>query len=630
MKGLKRYLYTFILILWDVFSVLISLMSACMLSDNKSLFSYFTSYKINPWLFLIAFSVIYILFNFVFKSYGVVLKHFGLADMLRQAVSVIFTGAAFIGFNYIYPVFRDKYIVENSLLYSDNLRKKVLFIAILLLFVLAIIGRSIAKVLNFSVLTVNGSDPSLKRTLIYGAGEAGVYLKSKLENHHDMGLAPIIFIDDNPELIGRRIQGLKVYGNKNSLLEAIDKYKIEHVIVAIPTAPKELIKFVIEECRSTNCTIQRFGELGDAQADLDSVGITNIKYEDLLHRDSVNLNMQTVIDFIKDKTVLVTGGAGSIGSEICKQVLSFGCKKLIVFDINENGLFFIDNALKEKFENDRFVMRLGSIRDKKRLEEVFNEFNPQIVFHAAAHKHVPMMEINPKEAIKNNVFGTYNLALTAIDHKVEKFITISTDKAVNPTNIMGASKRIAELIIQHLDKDGDTEFAAVRFGNVLGSNGSVIPFFQKQISEGGPVTVTHPDMRRYFMTIPEAVQLVLEAGAMAKGGEIFVLDMGEPVKIYDLACDLIKLSGHTPNKDIKIVISGLRPGEKLFEELRIDGERFDKTANNKIFIMKPIKEDGDSFLSQLIDLNNNVNEETEENIFKLVSKIVPTFVHKEN
>ena len=630
MKGLKRHLYTLILIIWDVFSVLISLMSACMLSDNKSILAYFTSYNINAWLFLVAFSVIFIIFNFVFKSYGVVLKHFGLVDIFRQAISILFTGAAFIGFNYIYPIFRDKYIELDSVFYSDNLRKKVLFIAVLLLFILAVIGRSIAKVLNFGVLTVSSSNSSLKRTLIYGAGEAGVYLKSKLEHHHNMGLAPIIFIDDNPELIGRRIQGIKVYGNKNSLLEAIDKFNIEHVVVAIPTASKELIKFVIEECRNTNCTIQRFGELDDAQADLDKVGITNIKYEDLLHRDSVNLNMQSVINFIKDKTVVVTGGAGSIGSEICKQVLTFGCKKLIVFDINENGLFFIDNSLKEQFDSDRFVMRLGSIRDKKRLDEVFAEFKPEIVFHAAAHKHVPMMEINPKEAIKNNVFGTYNLAMAAIVHKVEKFITISTDKAVNPTNIMGASKRIAELIIQHLDKDSDTEFAAVRFGNVLGSNGSVIPFFQNQISNGGPVTVTHPDMRRYFMTIPEAVQLVLEAGAMAKGGEIFVLDMGEPVKIYDLACDLIKLSGHTPNKDIKIVFTGLRPGEKLFEELRIDGEKFNKTENNKIFIMKPIKEGNEDFVGKLIELNNNVNGQTPEEVFELVSKLVPTFVHNKN
>jgi FlaA1/EpsC-like NDP-sugar epimerase len=325
---------------------------------------------------------------------------------------------------------------------------------------------------------------------------------------------------------------------------------------------------------------------------------------------------------------MVTGGVGSIGSEICRQVLGFGAKKLIIFDINENGLFDIDNELKKIYDTNRYELTLGSIRDERRLDELFKVYQPNIVFHAAAHKHVPMMEANPKEAIKNNVFGTINVAKSAIAHHAEKFILISTDKAVNPTNIMGASKRIAELCIQKLDNWGETELAAVRFGNVLGSNGSVVPFFKEQIKSGGPVTVTHPDMRRYFMTIPEAVQLVLEAGSMACGGEIFVLDMGEPVKIYDLACDLIRLSGYEPEKDIKVVFSGLRPGEKLFEEISLKGEDTTRTGNNKIYICKPMENDSEIFINKLNCLEQTLEDEDMIPMFMAVKAIVETFNHK--
>ena len=334
------------------------------------------------------------------------------------------------------------------------------------------------------------------------------------------------------------------------MAEAIDKFHVDEVVVAIPTATREVFRYALNVCKEKRCRIQRFGTLDDV--DLNKVVLTDIHYDDLLHRVGVHLNMDVVNAFVKDKTVMVTGGVGSIGSEICRQVLDFGCRKLVIFDFNENGLYHINNELIDKYDPDRYVLRLGSIRDTDRLDEVMDEFHPDVVFHAAAHKHVPMSELNPREAIKNNVFGTYKTAMSAIRHRVEKFILISTDKAVNPTSIMGATKRVAELIVQMLDARSDTSFAAVRFGNVLGSAGSVVPFFQKQIHEGGPVTVTHPDMRRYFMTIPEAVQLVLEAGAMASGGEIFVLDMGEPVRICDLARDLIRLSGYEPDTDIAI------------------------------------------------------------------------------
>jgi Polysaccharide biosynthesis protein. len=396
--------------------------------------------------------------------------------------------------------------------------------------------------------------------------------------------------------------------------------------MAMTTADSETVKEVLIKCHKMHCALKRFGTIDDVnEQTLANAHISDINLEDLLRRDSIQLNMKVVKGFIEGKTVLVTGGAGSIGSEICRQVLSFGAKKLIIFDIHENGLFDIQNELKEKYDKSRFLIKLGSIRDRNRVNEIFDEFRPQVVFHAAAHKHVPMMEFNPSEAVKNNVFGTINVAQAAILYKAEKFILISTDKAVNPANIMGATKRIAEMTIQLFNRMSETDLAAVRFGNVLGSSGSVVPFFKKQIEKGGPVTVTHPEMRRYFMTIPEAVQLVLEAGAMAKGGEIFVLDMGKPVLIYDLACDLIRLSGYEPEKDIKIEFTGLRPGEKLFEEISLAEEDVVKTPNNKIYICKPV-EYNERELSELIkQLEDRINKGDEQGMFSCVSRLVPTF-----
>ena len=466
-----------------------------------------------------------------------------------------------------------------------------------------------------------------RRILIFGAGEAGVFFKRKQDNHPEDLLKPVVFIDDNEELIGRRIAGIPVYGNREKMAEAIDKFHVDEVVVAIPTATREVFRYALNVCKEKRCRIQRFGTLDDV--DLNKVVLTDIHYDDLLHRVGVHLNMDVVNAFVKDKTVMVTGGVGSIGSEICRQMLDFGCRKLVIFDFNENGLYHINNELIDKYDPDRYVLRLGSIRDTDRLDEVMDEFHPDVVFHAAAHKHVPMSELNPREAIKNNVFGTYKTAMSAIRHRVEKFILISTDKAVNPTSIMGATKRVAELIVQMLDARSDTSFAAVRFGNVLGSAGSVVPFFQKQIHEGGPVTVTHPDMRRYFMTIPEAVQLVLEAGAMASGGEIFVLDMGEPVRICDLARDLIRLSGYEPDTDIAIEFTGLRPGEKLFEEIHLDAEDCDATANDKIVVLKPVESNEKKLTSDLSELQRLVEEEDDASLFRQVKAIVPTFSHDE-
>lgn len=354
--------------------------------------------------------------------------------------------------------------------------------------------------------------------------------------------------------------------------------------------------------------------------------IDDIRLEELLHRSSVSIDMSVASRLVKNKVVLITGGAGSIGSEICRQVLKLGASLAVIFDISENGLFHIGNELKKSFGAERFALRIGSVRDTPRLNEIFREFDISIVFHAAAHKHVPMMEFNPIEAVKNNVFGTRNTAKAAMAWGADRFILISTDKAVNPTNIMGATKRIAELTVLLLNSQSKkTKLSAVRFGNVLGSSGSVVPHFIEQIKNGGPVTVTHPDMRRYFMTIPEAVGLVLEASAIGDGGEIFVLDMGRPVKIYDLACDLICRAGLVPNKDIKIEFCGLRPGEKLFEEIRLAEEDVTKTDNNKIFILR---QDGKEkrFVSEITSaLEKSCGESNLKELFRLVKQLVPTF-----
>lgn len=469
----------------------------------------------------------------------------------------------------------------------------------------------------------------MKRVLIYGAGQAGLDLVRKLETHPEDELHAVCFIDDDSKLWNKKVIGIPVAGGRDKLMSAIKDFGVNEVIVAITNANSTMLKEILLQCHKMRCPLKRFGTIDDVnEKTLVNAPISDINLEDLLRRDSVHLNMKVIKGFIEGKTVLVTGGAGSIGSEICRQVLAFGAKKLIIFDIHENGLFQIQNELLEKYDAKSFELVLGSIRDRKRVNEIFEKYSPQVVFHAAAHKHVPMMEINPREAVKNNVFGTINVAQAAILYKSEKFILISTDKAVNPTNIMGATKRIAEMIVQMFNRMSDTDLAAVRFGNVLGSSGSVVPFFKKQIAKGGPVTVTHPDMRRYFMTIPEAVQLVLEAGAMAAGGEIFVLDMGEPVLIYDLACDLIRLSGYDPGKDIKIIFTGLRPGEKLFEEISLADEDVVKTSNNKIYICKPVDTDEAKISDLLKELDRKLNDCDERGVFGCVNKLVPTFKNK--
>jgi FlaA1/EpsC-like NDP-sugar epimerase len=465
----------------------------------------------------------------------------------------------------------------------------------------------------------------VSRILIIGAGESGSFLARHLQSSDD-GRNPIGFIDDDEKLWNHWISGLPVFGGRDSLRTIIRRQNVSEVIIAAKNVDKAFVRDVFEKCQSLKCRLKRFEALQEIQEnDITKVNIRDVRVEELLGRDPVQLDMQAVKHYIEGRTVLVTGGAGSIGSEICRQVLADGCKKLIIFDFNENGLFYIDNELSKTFGKENYKVILGTVRDYRKLDSVFEQYKPEVVFHAAAHKQVPMMEWNPVEAIKNNVFGTINVAEAADRHKVKKFILISTDKAVNPPNIMGATKRIAELCMQALDAKSETEFAAVRFGNVLGSNGSVVPFFKSQIASGGPVTVTHPDVKRYFMTIPEAVQLVLQAGAMANGGEIFVLDMGEPVKILDLAKTLISLSGLEPNKDIKIIFTGLRPGEKLFEEINLTGEEVTKTSNNKIYIMKQNEHNFVKVSHQIEMMDRHLTNDNLKGVFQTVSDMVPSY-----
>ena len=469
---------------------------------------------------------------------------------------------------------------------------------------------------------MSGSD---KRIIIVGAGEAGNAIVKEIQNSSHLEGKIIGLIDDDPGKNGRFVQGIRVLGNRNDILAVVDKYSVTDIIIAIPSAPKAVQKEILAICQDSNCNLKILP--GIYQLINEEVSIStlrNVEIEDLLGRDSVELDTQGIAQGIRGKTVLITGGGGSIGSELCRQIANYQPEKLIIVDIYENSVYDIQQELLRQHPSLNLVVLIASVRNEERIRTIFRTYQPHIVYHAAAHKHVPLMESSPHEAIKNNVFGTWNLVKAADDYRCERFVLISTDKAVNPTNIMGASKRICEMIIQTYDQKSQTDFVAVRFGNVLGSNGSVIPLFKKQILSGGPVTVTHPDIIRYFMTIPEAVSLVIQAGSMAKGGEIFVLDMGEPVKIVDLAKNLIRLSGFAPNKDIMIEFTGLRPGEKLYEELLMSEEGLSDTSNKLIHIGKPMEFDADLFEQSIQQLFQIAYDE-EADIREEVAKIVSTY-----
>ena len=436
-------------------------------------------------------------------------------------------------------------------------------------------------------------------------------------------------IDDNPEKKGKRLYDIPIIGGRNNIVQAAEKYDVDEIVIAIPSAEPADVRDIITICQDTKARVRRLPAIASTLTDSLSSAVRDVNYEDLLGRDSVVIKNPELHDFIHDKTVMVTGGGGSIGSELCRQIVANEPKKLVIVDIYENTTYELEVELRRYYPQADIEVLIASVRDYDRLDTIFAKYKPDVVYHAAAHKHVPLMETSPNEAIKNNCLGTLNLVKLSDKYEVKRFVMISTDKAVRPTNVMGATKRICEMIVQTYNRHSNTEFVAVRFGNVLGSNGSVIPLFLKQIEAGGPVTLTHRDITRFFMTIPEAVSLVLTAGLMAKGGEIFILDMGEPVKIYDLACNLIKMKGYEPEKDIKIEVVGLRPGEKLYEELLMAEEGLQETDNKKIHIGKPIEIDEEAFLNNLDRLIDKA-EDNMADIRKDIKDICPTYQPKYN
>ncbi len=463
------------------------------------------------------------------------------------------------------------------------------------------------------------------RTMVIGAGEAGSMIIHELKTSKHLNRVVVCIIDDNPSKKGKYLHGIRIVGGRETIIEYARKLNIEEIILAVPSLDSKTTKDILRICNKTECKLKVLPGMYQLVTEEVSVSkLREVSIEDLLGRDSINIDLDSVAGYVTNKTVLVTGGGGSIGSELCRQIVNYNPKCLIIFDIYENNAYDIQQELKGKYPKLHLEVLIGSVRNTRRVEWIMERYKPQVIYHAAAHKHVPLMEDSPAEAIKNNVFGTYKTARAADKYGVEKFVLISTDKAVNPTNIMGASKRLCEMVIQTFNRYSSTEFVAVRFGNVLGSNGSVIPLFKKQMEAGGPVTVTHPDIIRYFMTIPEAVSLVLQAGAYAKGGEIFVLDMGEPVKIADLAKNLIQLSGYTLGVDMEIEYTGLRPGEKLYEELLIADEGLQKTENDLIFIGEPLEFDEVHFLSELKKLEAAAANESNE-VKQIVAGIVDTY-----
>ncbi len=465
--------------------------------------------------------------------------------------------------------------------------------------------------------------------MIVGAGAAGNAILKEIETSHYLNMYVSCAVDDHSGCHGKYLRGIPIVGGRECIPECVEKYAIDEIIIAIPSASRAALKPILDICKETGCKMRILpGIYQLINGDVNVSRLREVQIEDLLGRDPIEVNVDQIIGYVWKKSVLVTGAGGSIGSELCRQIAEHGPRMLILFDIYENGVYELQQELKMKYPELILVVLIGSVRNEARVEDIFRQYRPQIVYHAAAHKHVPLMEDSPREAIKNNVFGTLKVARAADRYGTKRFVMISTDKAVNPTNIMGASKRICEMIIQNQNLKSRTEFVAVRFGNVLGSNGSVVPLFKKQIEQGGPVTVTSPEIVRYFMTIPEAVSLVLQAGAYARGGEIFVLDMGEPMNMLDMAKNLIKLSGLRVDEDIKIEFIGLRPGEKMYEELLMNEEGLQETANKMIHIGRPIEFDSEEFEEQLEQLYEMTLAE-EGDIRRMVKEIVPTYQYEE-
>lgn len=608
---MRNLLLPFFLAALDIISTIVVIISANYLRFDGQVSEKYLDIIITQ---LPIFCLITIIVCYFAKLYSRIWKYAGSSELLAILFSAIMSGCGWFVYSYSIDKFmpRSTYIIAGLLL--------VLFVGGI---------RFLLRVYYYLVAKYFNRNGILDKVLIVGAGDAGATLVREIEQYHSGNRQAIGFVDDDKSKIGRKMFGVKVLGSRIDIPRIVNEHGVKEIIIAMPSVKGNEIREIISICKKAGAKVTILPGIYEIIEGSASVSqLRDVQIEDLLGRDPVKLDDTAVSTFIKDKVILVTGAGGSIGSEICRQVAKMSPKKILLLGKGENSIYEIWQELIAAYPELDKIPVIADIRDETRINQIFREFKPQVVFHAGAHKHVPLMEYQPVEAVKNNVWGTKVVAEAADKYAVESFVMISTDKAVNPTSVMGCTKRVAEMYVQSMNSVSNTRFVAVRFGNVLGSRGSVIPLFKKQIAKGGPVTLTHPDMKRYFMTIPEASQLVLQAGAMAKGGEVFVLDMGEPVKIYDLARDLITLSGLIPEVDIPIKITGLRPGEKLFEELLSAEDGTEKTAHNKIFTAKIKQQDKvimDENVLKLLDL------EQADDIVKMLKNIVPTYTpNREN
>ncbi len=601
------------LVIYDIISIIASAYLALLIRYEFS-FSAVPAQFRNPIEHFLPFNIVVtILLFYIFRLYNSLWAYAGEAELQSIVVSSVLSGLAnLIGL---------QFFKEGEL----AVPKSYYFLYVFLLIAFVFVSRFSYRFLRNLKHKSNNRNNDIS-VMVIGAGEAANVIIKEIINSNFSTMKIRCIIDDDKGKWGKYIQGIRVVGGRDKIIECADTYEIDEIIIAMPSISRRELRDILEICKETECKIRSLpGMYQLVNGDVSVSKLRDIEIEDLLGREPVEIDIDSIIGYVQDKVVLVTGAGGSIGSELCRQIATHRPKSLIMIDIYENSVYEIQQELKIKHPELELVVLIASVRNANRMNWIFDKYKPDIVYHAAAHKHVPLMEDSPGEAIKNNVFGTFNVAQSAAMSGVRRFVMISTDKAVNPTNIMGASKRICEMIIQTFNNKYDTEFVAVRFGNVLGSNGSVIPLFRRQIAEGGPVTVTHPDIIRYFMTIPEAVSLVLQAGAYAKGGEIFVLDMGEPVKILTLAENLIRLSGYKPYEEIQIQFTGLRPGEKLFEEMLMDEEGMQDTTNAMIHIGRPLEINEERFFEELKELKDSCEIEGQD-IRPLVKGIVPTYM----
>ncbi|MEG0133156.1 MAG: nucleoside-diphosphate sugar epimerase/dehydratase [Clostridium sp.] len=605
------------IIVVDIILIVVSLYLALLLKfDFKIKPEYINLFKIS----IIPVVIFTIVFNIIFKLYSNIWKYASVGELLSIVYSMAASNIVFVVYGYFI----------NRMLFKTQFFRFPITVHIIfwLLGVLSLGGiRFIYRILE------NNCAGKLemiktKNLLIIGAGDAGAILIKEIKNNTSLNYKIVGLVDDNTNKIGKRINGVKVLGDRNKIISICKLNKVDEIMLAMPSVDKHTKKDILNICKQVTNNIKTMPGIYKIIDDNVNVKhMRDVNIDDLLGRDSIKLKSEDIDKYIKGKTILVTGGGGSIGSEIIRQIAKFDPKKILILDIYENNAYDLEMEFNRNCPEINKRVLIASVRDLVRLEQIFNEHKPEVVFHAAAHKHVPLMEDNVGDAVKNNILGTYNVAKCCDKYNVDKFVLISTDKAVNPTNVMGATKRFCELIIQAFNEKSSTDYVAVRFGNVLGSNGSVIPLFKKQIEKGGPVTITHPEITRFFMTIPEAAQLVIQAGGLADGGEIFVLDMGKPVKMVDLARDLITLSGFKPDVDIKIEYVGLRPGEKLYEELLMDEIALTSTEHSKIFVEKP-KDATMEFIEESIARFRNVDNMNKEEIIKLIQEKVPTYVRK--